>query len=185
MVPKLPATQDRYLSKEGGIFVAILCADRACALGGLYGLSVGDIKPCDGDERNCDAVKVADGLPLSQDGLLGKLVVSRHCGLSNDIGYNAPMQLVTANITGDGDAHTLASVAGLTVNQCKWFQLLNSGGGTLNVGGPETDATHGYPVPATGANFQPPMAQSMEFYDLAAITYWLTNAETAVILCAF
>lgn len=94
------------------------------------------------------------------------------------------MQLITAQITGDGATHTLASAIG-TITKCKWFQILNSGGGTLNVGGAETDATHGYPVAATSANFQPPIALAMDFYDLTAIKYWLTTAETAVLLCAF
>ncbi len=109
-----------------------------------------------------------------------------YCSLSHAIGYNARMQLVTANITGDGATHTIASIAGLPVSKCKWFQILNGTGGTLNIGGPETDATHGYPIlGATAANFQPPIAFTMDLYDLAAINYYLGMGDTAVLLCAF
>lgn len=91
------------------------------------------------------------------------------------------MRFKSFNLTGDGAAHTLASAAGIT--KCKWFQLY-CGSGTMTVGGSDTDGTHGLPVVATGAQFAPPFAQSMEFYNLDEIYYFLSNTDTGVLLCA-
>lgn len=94
------------------------------------------------------------------------------------------MQFVSFNITGDGAAHPLTDISGAKVTKCKWFQL-ECDSGTMTVGGPEVDATHGMPVPTSGTQFSPPFAQSMEFYDLASIYFFLSNSETGVLLCAF
>lgn len=94
------------------------------------------------------------------------------------------MILYSFNVTGDGAAHAISSIAGAPT-QCKWFQFLCASG-TLTIGGPaaaNVDATHGYPIVAAGANFQPPIALPMDFYDLTSIFYFLSNTDTAVLLC--
>ncbi len=99
------------------------------------------------------------------------------------------MQPQTWNLTGDGTTRALSNASEIsgnkaTVTQCKHFQLLNSSGGTMTVGGPEAnvDATHGYPIPALSAQFEPPMAQSMEFYDLDKTFFFLGNGDLGVLL---
>ena len=94
------------------------------------------------------------------------------------------MRLKSFNVSGDGSTHTIASATGGAVTMCKWFQFLNVDAAICNVGGSDVDDTHGYPISATGANFQPPEAQSMEFYDLTQCYYRLSNAAHGVILCA-
>jgi hypothetical protein len=93
------------------------------------------------------------------------------------------MQLISFQITGDGATHTLASAVG--INKCKWFQILNESGGTVNIGGPETSVGNGYPVAVQSGQFQPPIAIAMEEYDLAAIYYYISNLDTVRLLCAF
>lgn len=93
------------------------------------------------------------------------------------------MRLKAFNLTGDGATHTLASLTGSTVTACKWFQLYCASG-TMNVGGADADSTHGMPVAAGGGQFQPPQAQSMEFYDLEKCYLYFSNADTGVLLCA-
>lgn len=99
------------------------------------------------------------------------------------------MQPQTWNLTGDGTTRPISDAADIsdtpdkiTVKQCKHFQFLNSSGGTLTVGGSDVDATHGYPIPALSAQFEPPMAQSMEFYDLTAAYFFLGNGDLGVLL---
>ncbi len=100
------------------------------------------------------------------------------------------MQPQTWNLTGDGTTRALSAASEIsdnkgTITQCKHFQVLNLSGGTLTVGGPkgEVDATHGYPIIGPqSAQFEPPMAQSMEFYDLDKTFLFLGNGDTAVLI---
>ncbi len=94
------------------------------------------------------------------------------------------MQLKSFNVTGTGATLAIADAALGVPKMCKWFQFLNVDGAVLTIGGSDVDATHGYPITATGANFQPPMSQSMEFYDLEATYFFLTTSANGVLLCA-
>ena len=78
----------------------------------------------------------------------------------------------------------LSAVTGPKLTKCKWFQFLSTTGG-LNIGGVETDITHGYPIGNLSANFQPPIAMVTDLYDLTAISFYMGLADTAVLLCAF
>jgi hypothetical protein len=93
------------------------------------------------------------------------------------------MQLKSFNLVGTGAALAIADAALGIPKLCKWFQFLNVDG-TLTIGSEDVDATHGYPITATGANFQPPMSQSMEFYDLERTYFFLSTAANGVLLCA-
>ena len=94
------------------------------------------------------------------------------------------MQLLSFNLVGTGATLALADGATGVPKKCKWFQILNVDADVLNIGGAETDSTHGYPIDTTGANFQPPIALTMEFYDMTAINFFLSNAANGVLLCA-
>ncbi len=97
--------------------------------------------------------------------------------------YTSHMQLVSFNVTGDGATHTIASISGAP-KKCKWFQFqLNAG--ALNVGGPDTDASHGFPVGVLSSQFTPPIAFINDFYDLDKIYYFMGNGDEAVLLCAY
>ena len=100
------------------------------------------------------------------------------------------MQLATpADVIGDGARHTLASIPGITITKCKWFQftglsIANSGipgrlgdaNVTLDVLSPLLHGT-GITIPATGGQFDPPIALAMELYDLTQIYYILASGD--------
>ncbi len=94
------------------------------------------------------------------------------------------MQLLSFNITGTGATLALASAALGIPKQCKWFQFLNVDAAVLTIGGSSVDATHGYPITGTAANFQPPVAEEFNFYDLEAIFFFMTTSGNGVLMCA-
>jgi len=94
------------------------------------------------------------------------------------------MQLLSFNIVGTGAALALADGATGVPKKCKWFQVLNVDGAAFTLGGSTVDATHGYPIGTTVANFQPPIALGFDFYDLESIFFFLTTSANAVLLCA-
>jgi hypothetical protein len=97
------------------------------------------------------------------------------------------MQLYTpADVTGDGAAHTLASIPGAP-QLCKWFQVtgINIGAQSLRIGDAGVSATRGTPVGPGGAQFSPPVSfVAMEFYDLNAIYFLLATGDTMSLTCA-
>ena len=92
------------------------------------------------------------------------------------------MQLLSFNVTGTGATLQISAVTP-KINKCKWFQFLSLTG-VLNIGGVDTDSSHGYPIGTQSANFQPPIALAMDLYDLSAIYFYMGNTDTAVLLCA-
>lgn len=96
-----------------------------------------------------------------------------------------------ADFSGDGVAHKLSDIPGITITQCKWFQVLGvsianssipgrigDSGISLDVISPAI-AGRGIIIPATGGQFNPPIAIAEEFYDLTEIYYILASGDKA------
>ncbi len=100
------------------------------------------------------------------------------------------MQLLTpADITGDGAAHTLASVTGLNCTKCKWFQFTGISIADSATPGRLGDANvsltdRGITIPAGGGQFSPPIALMSDLYDLEKIYYILAVDDTAQLAVA-
>ena len=106
------------------------------------------------------------------------------------------MQLITpTDITGDGAAHTLASVAG--IDACKWFQFtgisiadssvpgrLGDSNVALDVVSPVTTG-RGITIPAGGGQSCPPIALMSDRYDLTKIYFILAVGDVAQFAGAF
>lgn len=78
------------------------------------------------------------------------------------------------DLTGDGAAHTLASLLG--INRCRWFQVsgITSAGVATRVGGSNVAlgtsspavSGSGFPITGGGSQFAPPVSLNNEVYDL-------------------
>ena len=94
----------------------------------------------------------------------------------------------SADVTGDGAAHTLASALGFSSSapaRAKWFQITtvaNTSGVTARVGSANIGAARGIPV--AGGQFAPPISQEVDFYDLQHIYYFLGAGDTASVAYA-
>ncbi len=91
----------------------------------------------------------------------------------------------SADVTGDGAAHTLASVLGVT--QCKWFQVsaVTIASTAARVGDADVALTsEGFPIGGGGGVFAPPIALPMSFYDLTQWYFIAANNDKLAIGCA-
>ena len=68
----------------------------------------------------------------------------------------------------------------------KWVQLLADAGNSaaVNIGGPATSATVGFPLAAGASIFFPQISDAMEFYQLAKIYYYAANGDKLHVLWA-
>lgn len=99
--------------------------------------------------------------------------------------------IAPTDIVGDGAAHTLASITGNTITQCKWFQFLGISIANAAIPGRLGDANvsldvaspvtlgRGIIIPAGGGQFCPEIALAMTMYDLTQIYYILAVGDTA------
>ena len=87
------------------------------------------------------------------------------------------------DVTGDGAAHTLSSLLGVT--RAKWFQVdaLSIASTAIRIGGSSISATRGIPVGPGGAQFAPPVAELSNFYHLDEIYYLIQVGDTAAFSC--
>lgn len=96
-----------------------------------------------------------------------------------------------ADIVGDGAAHLLSDIPGITITHCKWFQFLGisiansaipgrlgDSNVALDVASPAT-VGRGITIPQGGGQFCPPIAIAEEFYDLTKWYYILAVGDTA------
>lgn len=65
--------------------------------------------------------------------------------------------------------------------QAKWVSL-SAVGGIVLIGGSEVSAAVGYPIPAGGGQFNPPVAIDTDFYDLSKIIAYIPTGATLNIL---
>jgi len=87
-------------------------------------------------------------------------------------------------VTGDGAVHALSTIPGAP-QACKWFQLVGQAiAGNSRLGDANIGDTAGIPLSAGGGQFNPPIAEDYNFYDLTAIYYKLAIGDTAVFVCA-
>lgn len=101
--------------------------------------------------------------------------------------YHPHMQLHTpADITGDGSAHTLASIPGLNVTAARWWQFktISIASTAARIGDSGVSATQGVPVGIGEAQFSPPISQPFDPYDLNQIYYLLQSGDTASFSCS-
>ncbi len=91
-----------------------------------------------------------------------------------------------ADVTGDGSRHTLASVFGFAAGataRAKFIlvQAVSVSSTSARVGSASISTTRGQPVNNGGAQFEPPIAQGVDFYDLQNIYYLAANGDTLAI----
>ncbi len=78
-------------------------------------------------------------------------------------------------VTGDAAAHAFVSDA----RKAKWVQVVcpAANGAVVRVGGADTSATVGLPIPAGGGMFLPAITDPMEFYPLNAFYYYAGSGD--------
>ncbi len=90
------------------------------------------------------------------------------------------------DVTGDGAIHTLASALGFTAAQTArakmiLVQAVSVGSTAARVGSASISTSRGQPINSAGAQFAPPVAQDVDFYDLQKIYYLAANGDTLAI----
>lgn len=85
------------------------------------------------------------------------------------------MQIISIeDIAGDDVAHQVAALA----TQAKWIQWIVGGIGTVRIGDSHVSLTRGFPIPAGGGEFFPPIAEIGERYSLNQIYYLIPTGAT-------
>lgn len=88
------------------------------------------------------------------------------------------------DVAGTGSRVTLASILG--VDQCKWFQVTAElvADAPIRVGDSGISTSRGVPIGVGGAQFSPPIAMTMDFYDLTKWYILVQIGDTASVVCA-
>ena len=88
-----------------------------------------------------------------------------------------------ADVTGDGAAHTLASLFGITA--AKWVNgvAVSVASTAARVGDVNVSASRGIPIPAGGGQLVPPIAEISSFYDLNLLYYLVQVGDTVSLSC--
>lgn len=88
-----------------------------------------------------------------------------------------------ADVTGDGVAHTFASLFG--INSAKWIQgnAVSIASTAARIGDSNVSSTRGIPVPAGGGDLVPPIAEISSFYDLTLIYYLVQSNDHVSFSC--
>ena len=96
------------------------------------------------------------------------------------------MQPQTAvDFTGDGAAHSLSSILGIT--KCRWFQVsaVSIGSTSARIGDSNITTTRGLPIGAQSGQFAPAITQDFEPYDLTLWYVLVASSDTVAVLAAF
>lgn len=86
-----------------------------------------------------------------------------------------------ADITGDGATHALVA----DFSKAKWLQITADAGNSatpVRVGGVNTGATNGLPLPAGASMFLPAVSEFPEFYPLNAIYYHAASNDKIYVI---
>ena len=88
-----------------------------------------------------------------------------------------------ADVSGDGVAHTLASLFG--INSAKWVQgaAVSVGSTAARIGDSNVSTSRGIPIPAGGGQLLPPIAEISSFYDLTLLYYLVQTGDTVSLSC--